>query len=235
MKADWFDVPGGTDALDVLARIPLDQWGWLGGGVGLAAVSTLLRRAARRRARRAAERDVDRALPRVAAAARAAGFRGYAVEWSLAANAVVLTLWDDARGGFAAVGNGRARAQAVLAALAAILAALPPEPVTAAQARAGATSDRSEPSGADSFGNGPGESGGAGPGPETGPAPDWWRTELGLAPGASRSDADRAWRALAKEAHPDRGGSVERMARLNAARDEARRILGQGGLRSGTV
>lgn len=45
------------------------------------------------------------------------------------------------------------------------------------------------------------------------------RAVLGVAPSASRREIERAYRAQMKRAHPDHGGSVERAAALNAARD----------------
>lgn len=45
------------------------------------------------------------------------------------------------------------------------------------------------------------------------------RAVLGVAASASRRDIERAYRAQMKRAHPDHGGSVERAAALNAARD----------------
>jgi len=39
-------------------------------------------------------------------------------------------------------------------------------------------------------------------------------------------DIERAYRELAKRAHPDAGGSQEWMAELNAARDAAKRERG---------
>lgn len=56
-----------------------------------------------------------------------------------------------------------------------------------------------------------------------------WREVLGLKPdfpsGYDRDDAEiivkARWRERATEAHPDTGGSVQKMAALNAARDEA--------------
>lgn len=48
---------------------------------------------------------------------------------------------------------------------------------------------------------------------------------LGLRPDATLDDIDAARRALAKSAHPDVGGSVAEMQRINAAADEAARRL----------
>jgi len=46
---------------------------------------------------------------------------------------------------------------------------------------------------------------------------------LGLKPGSSRADVERAYRDKAKTAHPDAGGSHEQMSELTAARDQALR------------
>lgn len=50
-----------------------------------------------------------------------------------------------------------------------------------------------------------------------------WRDVLSLGPGATinADDVQRAYRRLASEHHPDRGGDPAKMAELNAARDEA--------------
>jgi hypothetical protein len=48
---------------------------------------------------------------------------------------------------------------------------------------------------------------------------------LGLSPGATADQIDAARRELAKRAHPDVGGSVDAMQRINAAADEALRRL----------
>ena len=53
-------------------------------------------------------------------------------------------------------------------------------------------------------------------------------TVLGLPPSATAEDVDAARRALAKRAHPDIGGSVAAMQRINAAADEALRRLTAG-------
>lgn len=54
-----------------------------------------------------------------------------------------------------------------------------------------------------------------------------WRAVLGLAPGEQDPDIIRkAYRARARAAHPDRGGSNEEMARVNEAMARARDELG---------
>ena len=57
-------------------------------------------------------------------------------------------------------------------------------------------------------------------------SPPWWRV-LGFesGPPASLCAAETRFRQLAAAAHPDRGGSVDAMQRLNRARAEARRVL----------
>jgi hypothetical protein len=50
-----------------------------------------------------------------------------------------------------------------------------------------------------------------------------WDT-LGIDDAASVADINLAWRGLARDAHPDAGGSNERMAVINAARTEALKI-----------
>lgn len=52
------------------------------------------------------------------------------------------------------------------------------------------------------------------------PTPDDPWKILGLNPEATEDEIDAAFRAKAKSAHPDAGGSHDQMARLNAARDE---------------
>ncbi|MEA3033515.1 MAG: hypothetical protein QOH86_1531 [Sphingomonadales bacterium] len=53
-----------------------------------------------------------------------------------------------------------------------------------------------------------------------------WRAVLQLPAGpVTRQQVDAAYRALAAAAHPDTGGSTDRMAELNAAHDEGRRAL----------
>lgn len=53
------------------------------------------------------------------------------------------------------------------------------------------------------------------------PAPEQWWQVLGLSQNASVADIKSAYRRLAADAHPDRGGSEGAMARLNNARDRA--------------
>jgi hypothetical protein len=59
-----------------------------------------------------------------------------------------------------------------------------------------------------------------------------WRTTLGFPPDApvTREEIDRAFKARAREAHPDvDGGSHDAMASLSVARDEALAALADGG------
>lgn len=54
------------------------------------------------------------------------------------------------------------------------------------------------------------------------PAPagkQWWDV-LGVPHGATKDAIQAAYRKLASEAHPDKGGTAERMAEINRARDE---------------
>lgn len=53
------------------------------------------------------------------------------------------------------------------------------------------------------------------------PAAGHWAV-LGVAPGSSLEEIERAYRQVAQVAHPDRGGSDEEMAALNQARIAAR-------------
>lgn len=55
------------------------------------------------------------------------------------------------------------------------------------------------------------------------PAPDDWRTALGNL--TTWTEVDAAYKERARSAHPDAGGSNERMMQLNAARDAARKEL----------
>ena len=51
------------------------------------------------------------------------------------------------------------------------------------------------------------------------PAPEQPFQVLGVSANATRSEVERAYRALASKHHPDRGGDEQTMARINAARD----------------
>lgn len=53
-------------------------------------------------------------------------------------------------------------------------------------------------------------------------AADWW-LELGVSESATLEQIETAYREKARAAHPDAGGSHDAMARLNAARDAARK------------
>jgi hypothetical protein len=53
------------------------------------------------------------------------------------------------------------------------------------------------------------------------PAPEQAWAVLGVTRTATKTEIERAYRRLAMDAHPDRGGDQETMARLNAARDAA--------------
>ena len=55
-------------------------------------------------------------------------------------------------------------------------------------------------------------------------AVDWWSV-LGVSREATRDQVDAAYRAKARSAHPDVGGSHDEMTKINAARDEAYRVL----------
>ncbi|MFC5509339.1 J domain-containing protein [Bosea massiliensis] len=48
----------------------------------------------------------------------------------------------------------------------------------------------------------------------------WWLV-LGVHPHAGRDEVNTVYRKLARKHHPDAGGTVEAMARINAARDQA--------------
>lgn len=54
-----------------------------------------------------------------------------------------------------------------------------------------------------------------------------WREVLGLSGTPTIAQVDASYRAAAMKAHPDRGGSDERMAALNEARDQAYKELGR--------
>ncbi len=53
---------------------------------------------------------------------------------------------------------------------------------------------------------------------------DWWIV-LDLHPNANLDDVDAAFKRLAFNAHPDRGGSHDQMARLSEARNAAHKLL----------
>lgn len=57
------------------------------------------------------------------------------------------------------------------------------------------------------------------------PAPEQWFDVLGIAPNASIEQAECEYRERMKSAHPDRGGSDGRAAKLNWAIEQARREL----------
>lgn len=61
------------------------------------------------------------------------------------------------------------------------------------------------------------------------PAGTHWRDVLGLngSPRIIRADVETAYKRLAQERHPDKGGSDDAMADLNRARDMALREVGQ--------
>jgi DnaJ-domain-containing protein 1 len=60
-------------------------------------------------------------------------------------------------------------------------------------------------------------------------APEEWWVVLQLPPTATLDEAEAAFRKLARNSHPDVGGSNEDMARLTAARAEAREALARLG------
>jgi hypothetical protein len=53
------------------------------------------------------------------------------------------------------------------------------------------------------------------------PGESWWSI-LGISPQASLAEIDVAYKQKLKETHPDRGGSTEKMVKVNLARDQAR-------------
>jgi hypothetical protein len=55
-----------------------------------------------------------------------------------------------------------------------------------------------------------------------------WHEVLGIYPDASLDEAEAIFRAKAKKAHPDAGGSESQMLELNQAIEEARRQLSNG-------
>jgi hypothetical protein len=63
------------------------------------------------------------------------------------------------------------------------------------------------------------------PPPSTASASRQWWDVLGVTARPTPEEVDAAYRRLASERHPDRGGSDAAMAELNAAREAARRAL----------
>ena len=59
------------------------------------------------------------------------------------------------------------------------------------------------------------------------PSRSGWASVLGVDATASRADIDKAYRAMAKGAHPDTGGSHEAMSALNAAYEQAKEEVKQ--------
>lgn len=57
------------------------------------------------------------------------------------------------------------------------------------------------------------------------PAPKSCWDILGVRKGAAADEIDAAWRKLAAEHHPDRGGSTVRMAEINQARADAKSVI----------
>lgn len=55
--------------------------------------------------------------------------------------------------------------------------------------------------------------------------PSWWNV-LGVQPNASRDVVQAAFRALARQHHPDRGGDVGAMAAINRAWEQAQAAMG---------
>jgi hypothetical protein len=64
---------------------------------------------------------------------------------------------------------------------------------------------------------------------KTGMGPSPALRALGLAPTATLEDVERAYRELAKQAHPDRGGNVELFKRLQVIYEQAKRQASRGG------
>jgi DnaJ-domain-containing protein 1 len=58
------------------------------------------------------------------------------------------------------------------------------------------------------------------------PSPEQWFQVLKVPATATREQINDAYRRLAMEHHPDRGGSADQMARINQARDDG---FGQAG------
>ena len=60
--------------------------------------------------------------------------------------------------------------------------------------------------------------------PATALEASWWEV-LKIESTATREEIEAAWKAMAAEHHPDSGGTHDRMAEINSARDRARRDL----------
>ena len=58
--------------------------------------------------------------------------------------------------------------------------------------------------------------------------PTPWRSTLGLGDDCTLEDVKAAFRELARQHHPDRGGDPKTMQRINAAREAAEQELGHG-------
>lgn len=54
-----------------------------------------------------------------------------------------------------------------------------------------------------------------------------WREVLGLRGSVTKEQVKTKWRELSRKNHPDQGGSEDQQARINRARDEAHKELGQ--------
>lgn len=63
------------------------------------------------------------------------------------------------------------------------------------------------------------------PSPGNAHSSKWW-VVLGVSENATTSQVNAAYRKLAAERHPDRGGSTAAMAELNAARDKGLKVAG---------
>lgn len=59
--------------------------------------------------------------------------------------------------------------------------------------------------------------------------PQSWWARLGFGSRPTLDQAESRWRDLVKQHHPDRGGSPERMAEINAAIEQARRCYSKDG------
>lgn len=57
------------------------------------------------------------------------------------------------------------------------------------------------------------------------PSPEQAYQVLGVGANATKAEIDRAYKRLAAEHHPDRGGDLQQMARINVARDQLMRSI----------